>query len=105
MRSAKSSATSMSCSIMTIVTSRGLAGKQGDDLIGAGEAEMGAAAARDAGDVAVEQAHRTAIGPDFAGDQVEQRRLAGAVRADDQAALAGLDGEIDAGGDAQAAEG
>src|SRR5262249_44455342 len=41
---------------------------------------------------------------DLAGDQIEQRRLAGAVRADDQATLAGRDRKIDVGGDAQAAE-
>src|SRR4029079_14684906 len=38
------------------------------------------------------------------GDQVEQRGLAGAVRANDQPPLAGLDAEIDVGGDAQAPE-
>src|SRR5207248_11748323 len=74
------------------------------DLIGAGEAEMGASAAGDAGDVAAEQVHRAAVGLQLAGDQVEQRRLAGAVRADDQPPLAGLDAEPDPGGDAQPAK-
>ena len=36
-----------------------------------------------------------AVGRQFAGDQVEQRRLAGAVRADDQPPFAGLDVEVD----------
>ena len=47
---------------------------------------------------------RAAVGRDLAGDQVEQRGLAGAVGADDQPPLARLDDEIDVGGDAQAAE-
>ena len=45
------------------------------------------------------------IGRERAGDQVEQRGLAGAVRTDDAERLAGLDGEIDAVGDHQRAEG
>ena len=82
----------------------GVAREQGDDLVGARHAEMRAPAARHAGDVAVEQPDRAAVGRELAGDQVEQRGLAGAVRADDQPPLARLDGEVDAAGDAQAAE-
>ena len=44
------------------------------------------------------------VGRDLAGDEIEQRGLAGAVGADDQAPLARLDREVDIGGDAQAAE-
>ncbi len=65
---------------------------------------MGALAARHLGDVAVEQLDRAAVGKKLAGDEIEQRGLAGAVRPDDQPALARLDFQIDVGGDAQAAE-
>src|SRR5262249_18890952 len=54
--------------------------------------------------VAIEQPDRSRVGRDLAGDQVEQRGLARAVRADDQAPLAGLDRERDIARDAQAAE-
>src|SRR5580700_7869639 len=65
---------------------------------------MGALAARHLGDVAVEQLDRAGVGKQLAGNEIEQRGLAGAVRADDQPALARLDFETDVGGDAQAAE-
>ena len=87
------------------VAQDGVAREQRDDLVGARHAEMRAPAAGHARDVAAEQRDRAAVGRDLAGDQVEQRGLAGAVRADDQAPLAGLDREVDVGGDAQAAEG
>ena len=58
------------------------------------------AAARHARDVVAEQLDRAAVGREFAGDQVEQRGLAGAVRADDQPPLARRDVEIDVAGDA-----
>src|SRR5580692_4131782 len=80
-----------------------VAGEQRDDLISARHAEMGALAARHLGDVAVKQLDRAAIGKKLAGDEIEQRGLAGAVRADDQPALAWLDFQADVGGDAQAA--
>jgi hypothetical protein len=79
--------------------------EQSDDLIGACHAEMRAVAAWHFGDVLAEQGHRTRIGGQFARDQIEQCCLAGAVRTDNQAALAGLDIEVDAAGDVQAAEG
>ncbi len=66
---------------------------------------MRAHARGQAHELAIEQRDRAAVGLELAGDEVEQRRLAGAVGADDEAALARLDGEIDGGGDAQAAEG
>ena len=44
------------------------------------------------------------VGRDLAGDEIEQSGFAGAVRTDDQPALAGGNVEIDIGGDAQSAE-
>ena len=57
------------------------------------------------GDVPAEERDRPAVGPELAGHQVEERRLARAVRADDQAPLALRHREIHRGGDEQAAEG
>jgi hypothetical protein len=71
-----------------------LAREQRDDLIGPRHAEMRALAARDLGDVVAEEFDRSAIGRKLSGDQIEQRRLARAVRTDDQPALAGLDRKI-----------
>src|SRR5205814_7884592 len=68
---------------------KSLAGKQGDDLIGAGKAEMGSTTAWDARDIALEQPDRAPVRLQFAGDQVEQRGLPGAVPAHDQTPLAG----------------
>src|SRR5664279_5212129 len=82
-----------------------VARKQRDDLIGARHAEVRAPTARRAGDVLAEQPDRAAVGRDLAGDQVEQRGLAGAIGADDQPPLARLNIEIDAAGDMQPAEG
>src|SRR6185437_5773970 len=87
------------------VAQQRLAREQGDDLISAREAAMRAAAARQAGDVFAEEPDAAAIRPELAGDEVEQRRLARAVGADDQAALARRDIEVHIGGDTQAAEG
>jgi hypothetical protein len=53
---------------------------------------MEAAAARHASDVAIEERDRAGVGRELAGDQVEERGLPGAVGADDEPALAGLDG-------------
>src|SRR5262249_29527933 len=63
---------------------------------------MRAAAAGDAGDIAIEQQDRAAVRRELSHDEIEQRGLAGAVRADDQPPLARLDDQIDVGGDAQA---
>src|SRR5664280_1549100 len=82
----------------------GVAREEGDDLVGARHAEMRAAPARRLGNVLPEQMDRAFVGRDLAGDQIEQRGLAGAVGADDQPAFARLDIEIDIAGDAQAAE-
>ncbi len=81
-----------------------VAREEGDDLKSPGEAEMGARAARQAGELAPEQHDRAPIGRKFAGDEVEERRLAGAVGADDEPPFAGRDVERHLGGDAQAAE-
>ena len=56
-------------------------------------------------DVAPSSRMAPRIGPERAGDQVEQRRLAGAVRADDAERVALGDGEIDAVRDLDRAEG
>src|SRR6185312_12267158 len=66
---------------------------------------MRAAPARHAGDVLAEEDDAAAIGAQLAGNEIEERRLARAVRPDDQAPLAGFDGEIDMARDAQAAKG
>jgi hypothetical protein len=84
------------------IAQQSLAREQGDDLIGARQAEMGAAPARDPGQLAPEQSDRATVGAQFAGDQVEQGGFAGAVAADDQAALARLDRKAHRGGDATA---
>src|SRR5262245_64110088 len=65
---------------------------------------MGPPAAGHAHELAAEQADGARVGPQFAGDQVEERGLAGAVRADDQPPLAGLDAHVHVAGDAQPAE-
>jgi hypothetical protein len=63
-----------------------------------------APAARHPRDVPVEQADRAGVGPKLAGDEVEERGLAGPVGADDEPPLTGLDDQVDVGRDAQAAE-
>src|SRR5262245_22826183 len=65
---------------------------------------MRAPARGDARDVLAEQRHRAAVGRNLAGDLVEERGLAGAVGADDQAALAGRDHKVDAVRDTQPSE-
>ena len=59
---------------------------------------------REAGDVAAVEPDRAGVGPVEPGDEIEQRRLAGAVRADDADELALGDVEIDAIDGGQAAE-
>ena len=49
----------------------------------------------EARDVAPVEPHRAGIGRDRAGDEVEERRLAGAVRADDPERLALLHVEVE----------
>jgi len=74
------------------VAQQGVPREQRDDLVGTADPEMGTAAARHAGDVSVEERDGAPVGRKLARDQVEERRLPGAVGADDQSALAGLDG-------------
>ncbi len=80
-------------------------GKQGDDLVGARQAEMYAAMGRLPGDFLIEKKNPSGITAQIPGHQVEQRRLAGAVRADDQPPLALLDLERDVVDGGQPAEG
>src|SRR5436190_6803759 len=87
------------------VALNGVACEQRDDLIGACHAEMRPAAARDAGDIAVEEMDRPAVRGELPHDEIEQRSLAGPVRSDDQAPLSRLDEKIDIGGDIETAEG
>jgi hypothetical protein len=54
-------------------------------LEGATHAEPAEIVRRDAGDVAVLEDHLARVGPEMAGDEVEERRLARAVRPDDRA--------------------
>src|SRR5439155_22274043 len=86
------------------VPQQGLAGEERDDLVGPRDPQVKAPAARHARDVAVEQGHRAAVGPQLSRDQVEESGLAGAVGADDQTALARLDGQVDARSDAEPAD-
>ena len=65
---------------------------------------MGPPPARDMGQLEPEQPDRAAVRAQFPSDQVEQGGFAGAVGADDQAALARLDREAHRGGDAQTAK-
>ena len=62
--------------------------EQAGDLERPRHAERGAAVALPGGDVAAEQQHLARARRKYAGDQVEQRGLAGAVRADDGLAVA-----------------
>jgi len=63
--------------------------EQRDDLVSARKAAVHAVMRREAGHVFSEQDDVSGIARQVAGDQVEERGLAGAVRADDQAPLAG----------------
>src|SRR5512144_511182 len=87
------------------VAQQGLAREQGDDLVGAGDPQMGAPPARSPGDIATEKSDRTSVGPELARDEVEECRLAGAVGADDQVPLPRLHREIHRGRDQQSPEG
>src|SRR5579863_3545010 len=60
---------------------------------------------RRAGDVAAVEPYRAAIRPQMPGDQVEQRRLAGAVGADHGRDLTGIDRQADIADGAEAGEG
>src|SRR6266571_4189751 len=62
--------------------------KQRDDLIGAREAAMGALMRFQPGDLLAEQPDRAGVARQIAGDEIEERGLPRAVRADDQPTLA-----------------
>ena len=64
-------------------------------LVGTRETELGPRSARAPRHVLAEELDVPARGGKVAADDVEQRRLSGAVRAEDRATLAGLDVEID----------
>src|SRR5262245_41749557 len=78
--------------------------EQRDDLVRARHAEVRAPAARHARDVAPEERDRARVGSKLSGDEVEQRGLARAIGADDQAPLSRLDEEIHTGRDPEAPE-
>src|SRR5581483_5598307 len=63
-------------------------GKQIRDLVGATDAQRNALVGAQAGDVATAEQDRAGGGRHLAGDGIEKRGLAGAVRADDRASLA-----------------
>src|SRR5262249_49787683 len=86
------------------VAQQRLAREERDDLVGSGHAQMEAPAARHARDVLVEERDGSAIGPELAGDQVEERRPPRPVGADDETPLAGLDRQAHVRGDAEPAE-
>src|SRR5437879_6023703 len=65
---------------------------------------MRAPVARHARDVPAEERDGAGVGRELTGDEVEERRLARAVRPDDQTALARLDGEVDGVRHTEAAE-
>ena len=67
-------------------------------------AELEAVLPTEPGDVAAEQSDGAGIRQQFAGDQIEQGGLAGAVRADDQPTFPRRDREVDLRGDVQAPE-
>src|SRR5262249_39199984 len=69
------------------------AGKDLDELERAGHAQARQAHRPDAGDVTLLEAHAARGRRSHAGENVDQRRLAGAVRADDRHELARADGE------------
>ncbi len=80
-------------------------GKEVGDLEGAAHAPGGALMRAAPRDVAAAERHAPGRDRHFAGDGVEERRLARAVRADDGAALTGRHGQRDVVHGAQRAEG
>ncbi|MCY1305955.1 hypothetical protein D9M70_557870 [compost metagenome] len=74
------------------------------DLEGPPHARKTARHRRRSGDIHAAEADRAAVGGDVAGNQIEQRRLAGAVRPDDAQRLTLADRKADLVGDGQRAE-
>src|SRR2546426_11789086 len=85
------------------VLERAQAREDADLLKRARDAQARHAMGRDPGQVAAAEEHATVVGGEVAGDAVEERGLARAVRADETHQLAGLDGEVHVvhGGDAE----
>src|SRR5258707_2999305 len=77
------------------VVERGEPGEGPDELEGAGHAARAEPVWRQPGHIAALEPDAPAIGAQGAGDQVEERGLAGAVRPHDAEQLAGLDREAD----------
>ena len=75
----------------------GEAGKQRGDLVGPAQAAADALVGREVRDVLAEEADGAGGRREIAGDAVEQRGLAGAVRAEHGAPLAGAHGNGDVG--------
>src|SRR5439155_10396516 len=71
---------------------------------GAAHPELRARARRQRGDVAAEELDRAGGRREVAGDDVEERRLPGAVRAEDRTPLAVRDVEVDIAHGVEAAE-
>ena len=67
-------------------------GEEGVDLEGAGEAAADAGGDGGAGHVLAGEQDAAGVGGELAGDQVDERGLAGAVRADQRVAGAGAAG-------------
>ena len=78
--------------------------EQARGLEGPGEPQAGACPGGRVGDVPPEQLHRSRGRRELPRDQVEQRRLAGAVRPENRPPLPGADREVDAGDGQDAAE-
>ena len=79
-------------------------GREGRGLEAAGDAGVGAAVRRLAGDIDAGDVQSAAIGGFQPGDEVDQRRLAGTVRADDAKDLTAVELKGDVGDGAYAAE-
>ena len=78
----------------------------GEDVLGLrheGEAVADLLVRRRGGDLGAGEAHGAGMDRDEAGDGLDERRLAGAVRAEEGDELAGRDGEVDAAHDRQVA--
>ena len=87
------------------VLEHGQLGKDAGDLEGARDAAPAARGGGERGDVVAAEEHAAHGRRQEPRDQVEQRGLAGTVRADDRAQLTGLDREADAVDGLQGAEG
>ena len=86
------------------VFQHGEVAKQLVDLEGAGDAAARAGRLRQRGDLLAVEQHVAGRGPHPAGDQIDESRLAGAVRPDQRVPGAARQGEIDVVGDLDGAE-